>query len=317
MRRAVAREMARVLRPGGVVVSYDFRVARDRRNTRPLRAAELIALFPGFTVDARRVTLIPPLARALAGRSWMLCELLEAIPLLRTHELVLLGKPDCAVAGSGGPGQQEDAMIAERLALNGGEPFRATWLPFHRPCIEDDEIAEVVDTLRGGWLTTGPRAKRFEKEFAEYIGAKYAVAFNSATAAMHLALEAIGLRPGDEVIVPAYTFTATAEVVLYFEATPVIVDVDPLTLNIDPAAVEAAITERTRAIMPVDMAGVPCEYDAAARARPQAQPGAGRGRGARAALPVQGRADRDGGRHHLLQLLRHQDRWRPARAACW
>ena len=97
MRRAVASEMARVLRPGGVVVSYDFRVTRDRRNTRPLRAAELVALFPGFTVDARRVTLIPPLARALAGRSWLLCELLETIPLLRTHELVLLGKP-------GGPG---------------------------------------------------------------------------------------------------------------------------------------------------------------------------------------------------------------------
>jgi ubiquinone/menaquinone biosynthesis C-methylase UbiE len=93
MRQAVAREMARVLRPGGHVVSYDFRVARDRRNTRPLRAAELIALFPGFTADARRVTLVPPLARALAGRSWILCELLEAIPLLRTHELVVLGKP--------------------------------------------------------------------------------------------------------------------------------------------------------------------------------------------------------------------------------
>jgi dTDP-4-amino-4,6-dideoxygalactose transaminase len=153
-------------------------------------------------------------------------------------------------------------MIAERLALNGGEPFRDTWLPFHKPRIEDDEIAEVVDTLRGGWITTGPRAKRFEQEFRDYIGAKYAVAFNSATAAMHLALEAIGLRPGDEVIVPSYTFTATAEVVLYFEATPVIVDVDPLTLNIDVAAAEAAITERTRAIMPVDLAGVPCEYDA-------------------------------------------------------
>ena len=152
-------------------------------------------------------------------------------------------------------------MIAEHLALNGGDPFRATWLPFHRPCIEDDEIAEVVDTLRGGWITTGPRAKQFEREFAEYIGAKYAVAFNSATAAMHLALESIGLRPRDEVIVPAYTFTATAEVVLYFEATPIIVDVDPLTLNIDPAAAEAAVTERTRAIMPVDLAGVPCEYD--------------------------------------------------------
>jgi len=153
-------------------------------------------------------------------------------------------------------------MIAERLALDGGEPYRPSWLPFHKPCIEEDEIAEVVETLRGGWLTTGPRAKRFEREFADYVGATYAVAVNSATAAMHLALEAIGIRPGDEVIVPAYTFTATAEVVLYFGATPVIVDVDPVNMLIDPAAVEAAITPRTKAIMPVDLAGVPCEYDA-------------------------------------------------------
>ncbi|MFN8633654.1 MAG: DegT/DnrJ/EryC1/StrS family aminotransferase [Chloroflexota bacterium] len=152
-------------------------------------------------------------------------------------------------------------MVAERLALDGGEPIRATWLPFHKPRIEDDEIAEVVDTLRGGWLTTGPRAKRFEQEFAAYVGAKHAVAVNSATAAMHLALDAIGLRPGDEVIVPAYTFTATAEVVMYFGATPVIVDVDPKTMNLDPAAVEAAVTEKTKAIMPVDLAGVPCDYD--------------------------------------------------------
>ncbi len=153
-------------------------------------------------------------------------------------------------------------MIAERLALEGGEPVRATWLPFHRPSVEEDEIAEVVETLRGGWLTTGPRTRQFEREFADYVGAKHAVAVNSATAAMHLALEAIGLRPGDEVIVPAYTFTATAEVVMYFNARPVIVDVDPHTLNLDPAAVEVAVTERTRAIMPVDFAGVPCEYDA-------------------------------------------------------
>ena len=152
-------------------------------------------------------------------------------------------------------------MIADRLALDGGSPYRETWLPFHKPCIEEDEIAEVVDTLRGGWLTTGPRAKRFEKEFAEYVGAKYAVAVNSATAAMHLALDAIGLKPEDEVIVPAYTFTATAEVVMYFGAKPVIVDVEPQTMTIDPAAVEAAITERTKAIMPVDLAGVPCDYE--------------------------------------------------------
>jgi ubiquinone/menaquinone biosynthesis C-methylase UbiE len=92
-RQAIAREMERVLRPGGLVVSYDFRVARDRRNTRPLRVAELITLFPGFVPDAHRVTLVPPLARALAGRSWLLCTLLELIPPLRTHELVVLTKP--------------------------------------------------------------------------------------------------------------------------------------------------------------------------------------------------------------------------------
>jgi dTDP-4-amino-4,6-dideoxygalactose transaminase len=160
-----------------------------------------------------------------------------------------------------GTDRLEDAMIADTLALHGGTPVREAWLPFHRPCIEDDEIAEVTDALRSGWITTGPRTRQFEREFAEYIGAKHAVAVNSATAAMHLALEAIGLQPGDEVIVPAYTFTATAEVVMYFGARPVIVDVDPRTLNIDPGAVEAAITEKTRAIMPVDLAGIACEYD--------------------------------------------------------
>src|SRR5437764_14210086 len=101
---------------------------------------------------------------------------------------------------------------------------RSTFLPFAVPHITQAEIDEVVDTLLSGWLTTGPKTKRFEREFAEYVGAPYAVAVNSATAAMHLALDAIGLQPEDEVLVPVYTFTATAETVVYFHSRPVFVD---------------------------------------------------------------------------------------------
>src|SRR5947208_9960258 len=115
--------------------------------------------------------------------------------------------------------------------------FRTTFVPFAVPHITQAEVDEVVDTLRSGWLTTGPKTKRFEREFADYIGTPYALAVNSATAAMHLALDAIGLQAGDEVIVPVYTFTSTAEVVVYFGARPVFVDVDPITCNIDPAQI--------------------------------------------------------------------------------
>jgi len=147
---------------------------------------------------------------------------------------------------------------------------RSTFLPFALPHITQAEIDEVVDTLRSGWLTTGPKTKRFEREFAEHVGTPHALAVNSATAAMHLALDAIGLEPGDEVIVPTYTFTSTAEVVTYFRARPVLVDVDPVTCNLDPARLEAHITERTRAIMVVHIAGLPADMDeilAIARAR--------------------------------------------------
>ena len=146
--------------------------------------------------------------------------------------------------------------------LQGERATRSTFLPFALPHITQAEIDEVVDTLRSGWLTTGPKTKRFEREFAERVGAPHALAVNSATAAMHLALDAIGLRPGDEVIVPVYTFTATAEVVVYFGAQPVLVDVDPVTCNIDPAQIEKHITARTRAIMAVHIAGLPAEMDA-------------------------------------------------------
>src|SRR6266487_3178391 len=139
---------------------------------------------------------------------------------------------------------------------------RKKFLPFALPHITQAEIDEVVDTLRSGWLTTGPKTKRFEREFAARVGAPYALAVNSATAAMHLALDAIGLQPGDEVIVPVYTFTATAEVVVYFRARPVLVDVDPVTCNLDSAQLEKHITARTRAIMVVHIAGLPAEMDA-------------------------------------------------------
>src|SRR6266852_1695436 len=139
---------------------------------------------------------------------------------------------------------------------------RQTFLPFALPHITQAEIDEVVDTLRSGWLTTGPKTKRFEREFAAQVGAPYALAVNSATAAMHLALDAIGLQAGDEVIVPDYTFTATAEVVAYFKAKPVFVDVDLVTCNLDAAQLEKHITPRTRAIMVVHIAGLPAELDA-------------------------------------------------------
>ena len=133
------------------------------------------------------------------------------------------------------------------------------FIPFHLPDIGEDEIQSVVETLRSGWLTTGIKAKKFEEDFEAYIGAPHAVAVNSGTAALHLALEAVGIKAGDEVIVPTMTFTATAEVVLYLGARPVLVDCQEDTLNIDPAAIVRAIGPKTKAIMPVDFAGQPCE----------------------------------------------------------
>ncbi|MFN8897604.1 MAG: DegT/DnrJ/EryC1/StrS family aminotransferase [Pseudomonadota bacterium] len=132
------------------------------------------------------------------------------------------------------------------------------FLPFALPEIGEDEIAEVVDTLRSGWVTTGPKARRFEEEFAAFLGepALHCVAVNSATAGLHLALEALGIGPGDEVVTTTHTFTATAEVVRYLGADVRLVDVDPATLNIDPTAVEAAIGPRTKALIPVHYAGL-------------------------------------------------------------
>jgi dTDP-4-amino-4,6-dideoxygalactose transaminase len=140
------------------------------------------------------------------------------------------------------------------------QPF----LPFALPELGDEEIAEVVDSLRSGWITTGPKARRFEQAFAEFLGdpSVEAIAVNSATAGLHLALEALGIRPGDEVITTTHTFTATAEVVRYLGADVKLVDIDPATLCIDVAAVEAAITPRTKAILPVHYAGRAADMEA-------------------------------------------------------
>jgi len=132
-------------------------------------------------------------------------------------------------------------------------------MPFALPDIGEEEINEVVNSLRSGWLTTGAKTKQFESDFAEFIGGGVqAMAVNSATAGLHLALEAIGIGPGDEVITTPYTFTSTAEVIRYLGANPVFVDIDPETFNIDVNKIPAAITSRTKAIMPVHVAGLPC-----------------------------------------------------------
>lgn len=134
-------------------------------------------------------------------------------------------------------------------------------VPFHIPSIGPEEISAVVETLESGWITTGPKTKCFEEAFARYIGARHAVAVNSCTAALHLSLEAAGLKEGDEVLVPTVTFTATAEVVTYFKAKPVLVDVDPVHFNLSLEDAERKITSNTRAIIPVHFAGHACDMD--------------------------------------------------------
>ncbi|OLC05716.1 MAG: UDP-4-amino-4,6-dideoxy-N-acetyl-beta-L-altrosamine transaminase [Gemmatimonadetes bacterium] len=139
---------------------------------------------------------------------------------------------------------------------------RSTFLPFSTPTIGEEEIREVVDTLRSRWITTGPKAKRFESEFATYLQAPGALALSSCTAALHTALKTLGIGPGDEVITTPMTFTATVNVIEHVGARPVLADVEPDTLNIDAGEVEAAITPRTRAILPVHYAGHPVDLDA-------------------------------------------------------
>jgi len=134
-------------------------------------------------------------------------------------------------------------------------------VPFHKAYITDEEIKEVIDVLRSGWLTMGPKTVIFEKLFNEYIGAKYSIALSSCTAALHLALKAVGLKEGEEVIVPTNTFTATGEVVCYSNAKPVLVDIERESHNIKVNSIEAAINASTKAIVPVHFGGQPCDID--------------------------------------------------------
>jgi len=134
-------------------------------------------------------------------------------------------------------------------------------VPFHKTHTTDAELNSVIDAIKSGWLTMGPKTIEFEEKFKEYLGCDYAISMNSATAALHLALKAIGLTRDDEVIVPTNTFIATAEVVTYFDAVPVLCDVEETTHNIDVSKIENLITNRTKAIIPVHFAGQPCDMD--------------------------------------------------------
>jgi perosamine synthetase len=153
------------------------------------------------------------------------------------------------------------AQTGEALALHGGTPVRKTYLPYGRQSIDEDDIQAVVEVLRSDWLTTGPKVSEFEEAFAAQVGARYAVAFSSGTAALHGAVFAAGIKSGDEVVTTPLTFAATANCVLYQDGTPVFADVCSDTLNLNPQQVVGKITSQTRAILPVDYAGHPAELD--------------------------------------------------------
>jgi dTDP-4-amino-4,6-dideoxygalactose transaminase len=154
-----------------------------------------------------------------------------------------------------------DAASA-RPASQGGTPVRESFLPIAVPWIGEREKQLVLESLESGWITTGPRVQELASRVAAIAGAKHAVAVNSATGALHLALEAMGIGPGDEVITSTWTFAATVNVIEHVHARPVLVDVEPDTLNLDPARVAEAITPRTKVLITVDYGGQPCDYDA-------------------------------------------------------
>lgn len=152
--------------------------------------------------------------------------------------------------------------MSAKPAIEGGSPTRDKPLPFAQPSIGEDEISAVVEVLRSGWLTTGPNTIEFESQFKSYVGARHAVAVNSCTGALHISLAALDIGPGDEVITTPFTFASTGNAILYQGSRPVLVDIESDTFNISPEQIESAVTERTKAIIPVHYAGHPCNMDA-------------------------------------------------------
>jgi len=152
--------------------------------------------------------------------------------------------------------------LLEPLASRGGRPVRDTFLPLALPSLGEREKQLVLETLDSGWITSGPRSQELARRIAALAGARHGLALNSATGALHLALAALEIAPGDEVVTSTYTFAACVNVIEHVGAKPVLVDVEPDTLCMSPQALEAALTPRTRAIMPVDYGGHPCDYDA-------------------------------------------------------
>jgi len=151
--------------------------------------------------------------------------------------------------------------MVDKLAINGGQPTRSTYLSYGKQTIDDKDIEAVVNVLRSDYLTTGPKVKEFEKKVAEYVGVKYAVAVSNGTAALHMACFAAGISEGDEVITTPITFAASANCVLYQGGIPVFADIDPVTYNIDPKEIEKKITNKTKAIIPVDFTGQSVNMD--------------------------------------------------------
>ncbi|AMC01347.1 UDP-4-amino-4-deoxy-L-arabinose--oxoglutarate aminotransferase [Aerococcus viridans] len=149
----------------------------------------------------------------------------------------------------------------DKPAILGGKPIRDTYLSYGKQTVDESDIQAVVDVLKGDYLTTGPFVKEFEEKVADYVGAKYAVAVSNGTAALHMACFAAGIKEGDEVIVSSMTFAASANAVLYCGGTPVFADIDPVTYNIDPDRIEEKITDKTKAIIPVDFSGQSVDMD--------------------------------------------------------